>query len=67
MGRLLYDKKRLDKRLQILNAQSPEPTSSILKIKEEQKKLTQKAKALVVKRVQPANKSLDARYAFVQF
>ena len=67
MGKLLYDKKRLDKHLEKLNAQQPEPTEKIRKLKEQIKKVTVKAKALVVKNSLPKTGNTDARYAYVQF
>ena len=65
MGTLLYDKKRLDKRLQKLNAMEKEPTDQIRKLKEQIKKIQIKAKALVVKNTLPKNANTEARYALV--
>ena len=67
MGNLLYDKKRLDKRLRLLQAKEKEPTSDILKIKQQLKEMKTKAKALVVKNSDPKTTPPEARYAYVQF
>ena len=65
MGALLYDKKRLDKRLRILYAKEKEPTKAILKIKTQLKAIKVKAKALVVKNANPNTLPPEARYAYV--
>ena len=65
MGALLYDKKRLDKRLRILQARDTEPTNAILDIKLKLKAMKVKAKALVVKSSNSNTHQPEARYAYV--